>query len=176
MAITTNKNFLQPSGFAISISRENYPNLEYFAKSVSLPSVDVSSADMPVRRSVLPNAGDTIIYGSLDMEVAVDEDLKSYEEMHVWMLNLVNKNYVSSFKSTQATRDPDDATNAANLVPTEADIRISILSSHNNVNRYFKFFQCVPISIGGLELNTEAGAETPLTFPVSFRFTQYELL
>lgn len=174
MAITTNKNFLQPSGFSISISRENYPNLEYFAKTVSLPSVDVGPAETPVRRSVLPHAGDTITYGTLDMDIAVDEDLKSYEEIHLWMIALVNKNYVSQAQASESKRPGRDA--SEELTATDADIRISILSSHNNVNRKFLFNQCVPISIGGLELNTEAGADTPLTFPVSFRFTQYELI
>ena len=35
--LTTNKNYLQPTGFRVIISRQNYPNLEYFAQGVTHP-------------------------------------------------------------------------------------------------------------------------------------------
>ena len=35
--LTDNKNYLQPTGFSVSIDRKNYPNLQYFAQSITHP-------------------------------------------------------------------------------------------------------------------------------------------
>lgn len=160
-----NTNFLQPSGFTVSIDRENYPTVEYFSKAVTLPSVDVNAADIGIRRAVMPSAGDTVTFGTLDFDVAVDEDLNAYNEMYQWMERLVNEKQITKKEAIES-----------GSIATEADITVGILSSHNNVNRRFKFYNCVPISISGFEMNTEAGAETPLVFTTSFRFLQFELI
>lgn len=156
-----NNNFLQPSGFTISISRENYPKLEFFAQAVSHPSVDVAATDMSVRRARIPYAGDTVQFGPLDITFLVDENMESYIEMFDWMRRLVNQNQ---------TPVGDDSN-----IPTEADIIVSVLTSHNNPNRRIKYYNCVPESVTGIELNTQSGAEIPLTFNVSFRCTAFEI-
>ena len=37
--LTTNLNYLQPTSYKITIDRENYPNLEYFAQSITHPGM-----------------------------------------------------------------------------------------------------------------------------------------
>ncbi len=59
--VTTNKNYLQPSGFSVSIERTNYPNLQYFAQSITHPGASVNPVELPGRRiTSLPFAGDKI--------------------------------------------------------------------------------------------------------------------
>lgn len=163
--LTSNINYLQPSGFSVSISRENYPNLEYFAQQISHPSIDVAETMQAARKIQIPTAGDTVTFGTLDVTFLLDEDMTSYTEMFDWMVRLVNEN------QTDQT-----AAIAAGTPSTEADIYVSILSSHNNVIKTIKYYNCVPTSVSNLELNAQLGAEIPLTFNVSFRCLQFELV
>ena len=48
--LTTNLNYLQPTGFKILIDRVKYPNLEYFCQQVDHPSVSTNPVEFPVRR------------------------------------------------------------------------------------------------------------------------------
>ena len=47
MALTDNKNLLQPTGFRVIVERENYGNLEFFAQAVSHPGATVSAVEIP---------------------------------------------------------------------------------------------------------------------------------
>jgi len=163
--LTPNINYLQPSGFNVSISRENYPNLEYFAQAVSHPSIDVGAAEQSARRVRIPTAGDTVTFGPLDITFLLDEDMTSYEEMFNWMVRLVNQKQTNQEQAI------------AEAIPaTEADIIVTVLSSHNNGLKQLKYYNCVPISLSGIELNAQQGAEIPLSFNVSFQCLQFELV
>ena len=54
--LTSNLNYLQPTGFKILIDRAKYPNLEYFCQSVEHPSVTANPIEFPVRRITEPSA------------------------------------------------------------------------------------------------------------------------
>ena len=63
--LTSNVNYLQPTGFKILIDRTRYPNLEFFAQSVSHPSVNATPVELPGKRiTTLPLAGDKLTFGS----------------------------------------------------------------------------------------------------------------
>ena len=75
--LTDNKNFLQPTGFKISIDRTKYGNLEYFCNNVVHPGATVGSVEIPIPRlSGLPIAGDKIQFPELSVDVLLDEDMK----------------------------------------------------------------------------------------------------
>lgn len=48
--LTSNLNYLQPTGFRVTIDRTRYPNLEYFVQSVSHPGATMTPVELPVRR------------------------------------------------------------------------------------------------------------------------------
>jgi hypothetical protein len=59
-------------------------------------------------------------------------------------------------------------------LPTQADISVSILSSHNNQSTRILYKGCNPTSISGLQLSSVASSVEYLTFDVSFQFTGFE--
>jgi hypothetical protein len=159
--LTGNKNYLQPTGFRVIIDRENYPNLEFFAQSVDHP--DVSMTAPTVAYSRIGNVslpGDALEYSELNIQFILDEDIKSYTELYNWIESLVNKNFVKP--------------NSTSEVPTQADISVSILSSHNNQNKRILYKGCNPTSLSGLQLTSIASSVEYLTFNASFVFTGFE--
>lgn len=164
--LTTNKNFLQPTGFTISVDRTNCPNFQYFIQSVNHPGADVAATELPYRNiTSIPLAGDKITYGSLSLDVIVDEDMNSYKEMQEWLEYIVNTGHVTKSQAVQS-----------NQRSTYGDITLNIMSSHNNKVRQIKYFDVIPTSIGSIQLAATAGGVEYITFSAEFRFTQFELV
>lgn len=163
MPLTTNKNFLQPTGFKFVIDRRNYPNLEFFAQSVTHPGATVNPLELPTTRIAgVPLAGDKITYGQLTLEVILDEDMVSYKEIQSWLERIVNDGHV------------DETIN--DKIATYSDITLIIMTSHNNKNVQIKYKDCVPVDVGSIQLASNTSDVTFLTFEVSFRFSSFEII
>lgn len=164
MALTSNKNYLQPTGFKIVIDRKNYGNLEYFAQSVTHPGSSVAPIELPVSRiTSVPLAGDKIDYGELSIDIILDENMESYIEMQGWLERIVNEGQV------------DENRFNSSVIPTYADITVLILSSHNNKTVQIKYNDCVPVNLGSIALASNATDVSYLTFTTSFRFSSFEI-
>lgn len=173
MALTTNVNFLQPTGFGISISRENYPNLEYFAQAVYHPTVNVSAVEVPIRRTRLAMPGDNISYGDLNITFLIDEDMTSYMEMYNWLVRIIEKSHTTSFKGIQLGGFDEETVSE---LPTESDITVSLLTSSNNPNKRIRYYNAFPTSVSDIEMTATQTDITPLQFTSSFRFAYFEIV
>jgi len=159
MSLTANKNYLQPTGFKVVINRVNYPNLNFFAQSISHPDVSLGGPTLPYKRIGNVNfPGDALEYSELNIQFILDEDIESYTELYNWMVDMVNKDF-------KPQTDTD---------PTQMDISVSILTSHNNQNKTVTYKGCNPTSISGLELTSVASTVEYLTFNASFSFTGFQ--
>jgi len=78
---------------------------------------------------------------------------------------MVNENFAGP--GARSSRNSD-------RVPTQADISVSILSSHNNQTKRVIYKGCSPTSLSGLQLTSIATSVEYLTFDVSFTFTGFE--
>lgn len=172
--LTTNVNYLQPTGFAINISREHYPNLQYFCQSVQHPGIDVASVEMPFRRVNVPFPGDKLEFGLVSFTFLLDEDLQGYLEMYQWLRRQVEDDYATSTQSLLNTKT--GGTSIFTEIPTEADITVSILDSYNNVSKQIKYFSAFPTSISTIELSALRADPEPITFDSTFRFAYFEIL
>lgn len=163
MSLTTNKNFLQPTGFKFIINRRNYPNLEFFAQSVTHPGATVNPLELPTTRiASVALAGDKITYSQLSLDVILDEDMQSYKEMQSWLERIVNDGHVDETLDTK--------------IATYSDITVIIMTSHNNKNVQIKYKDCVPVDIGSFQLASNVNDVAFTTFQVSFRFSSFEII
>lgn len=146
--LTTNKNYLNPTGFRLAIDSTLYPNTEYFCSAVSHPDVFVGEGtlNIPGLNSFIP--GDAVSYGTLSVSIIIDEDMTSYIEMVNWLKSVVTS-------SESVTRD----------------ITLQVLSSHSNVSKSIRYKDAFPTNIAQLAFT--AAAEEYLTFDVSFRYSEF---
>lgn len=153
MNVTTNKNFLQPTGFKVVINKEQ-SNIEYFAQSVTHPGSSVNAVEVGIPKlSQLPLLGDKITFSELSINLIIDEDMSGYKEMQTWMEDSIE-----------------------NYEGIEADITLVILTSHNNKNIEIRYKNCIPTNIGAFDLNSTSGDITYLTFDATFRFSHFEII
>jgi len=163
--LTNNINYLQPTSFKISLDRKNYPNLEFFCQSITHPGMLLNSVEVPFRKIAgIPFAGDKITFNELTANIILDEDMSSYEEMYKWIRRLLDT-------------PPTSALNrSANNPPTYADITLHMLSSANNVTKQIRYLDCIPTSLGDIQLESTASGSEFISFAASFRFSYFELM
>ena len=161
--LTTNLNYLQPTSYKLVIDRDNYPNLEYFAQTVTHPGMILNPSEVPFRKIAgVPIVGGTLTFNELSCNIILDEDMTGYNEMYSWIRRVVDNIPVRAIdrKSTQP--------------PTYSDITLSILSSHNNQTKQVRYFECCPVALGDINFESTATGTEFITFNVSFRFTYFE--
>jgi len=162
MAITSNKNYLQPTGFRLVINHEYFANSEYFAQSITHPGASVAPVEVPTSRiNRIPLAGDKINYGEMTADIILDEDMRAYREIQDWLERIVNEGHVPVETSSKQA--------------TASDITLIIQSSHNNKNVTIKYKDCIPTNLGQIQLASNVTDVTFTTFSVSFRFSEFEI-
>ncbi len=165
--LTSNLNYLQPTSYKLTIDRENYPNLEYFAQSVTHPGMIMNPVEMPYKQlSGIPFTGAKLTYNELSANLILDENLSSYDEMYNWMRRLLTQEEIPAIKRNFKTK----------VVPTYSDIVVSILSSHNNKTKQIKYIDCIPIALGDITFESTATGTEFVTFTISFRFSYFDLI
>lgn len=161
--LTDNINYLQPTGFKIVMDRKHFGNITFFATSVLHPNMSLNYVDLPYKRVNTHQVGDKLVFGELQCNIIMDENMTAYTEMYDWMKALVETSAVSSLDRTATQR------------PTYADITVTALTSHNNKVKEIRYKDAIPTSLGDVSFETTAG-EQYITFPVSFTFTYFEIV
>ncbi len=161
--LTKNQNFLQPSGYKISIDRANYPNLEFFVQSVQHPSVSVPMTEITYPRANVHMPGDKLIYDEVTFDLLLDEDMNAYIEMHNWLKRLVEDKVRGASQRHLQTA-------------STADITLTLLSSHNNSTKKFIYRDCVPTNIGGVQMSSNVTDVAFINVPVGFAFTYFDIV
>lgn len=163
--LTTNVNYLQPTGFKLGINRKYFPNVEYFAQSVQHPDMQVSAIEVPYRRlGGIPLTGDKMVFGEMSAMIIMDENLSAYTEMYDWLKSFVEAPDVKPAEAADGAKGP-----------STADITVSILTSHNNISKKIIYRDAVPTLLGDIAFEAAAGDVQYITFPISFRFSYFEI-
>lgn len=166
MALTSNFNYLQPTGFKLVIDRKNYPNLEFFCQDFTHAGVIMNTADLGYKKiSAIPFIGDKLTYNEMLANIILDEDMKSYIEMHNWMRRNLDVDNVTAL----------DRIRNSTAVPTVSDITLSILNSSNNTVAQIIYRDSIPTALTDIQFQATSGAESFLTFGASFRFTYFDI-
>ena len=168
MAITTNFNYLQPTSFKLVIDRTNYPNLEFFVQDFTHAGVIMNAADLSYKKiSAIPFIGDKLTYNEMLANIILDEDMKSYREMHTWMRRILDQDNITAL---------DRFTNNTQRPPSQSDITLSVLSSSNNPIVRIRYKDCIPVALTDIAFNSTTGGTDYITFGASFRFTYFDIL
>lgn len=161
-------NFLQPTGFKVTVSKDQFPYLSFMSQSLIHPSMEVEATEIGRPRiGSVPFLGDKINFGTVTMDVLLDENMNVYGEIFAWMERMVNDTH----RLNRGVLYNAQSTELAGY----ADIRIDILSSANNVNRQFQYVNAFPISLGDIQLASTTD-ETFITCPMTFRFDYFDFL
>ena len=173
--VDINKSILNKNNFKLIIQKT--PTVEYYAQTVTIPGLTFSETIQATGIGVdayFP--GDKISFDTLNVSFLVDEDLENYQEMYNWMTQIVpvadSKDYQrltgSTMNTLGVTSNDEKGENLVSMITLVTN------TNKNLPNRYFRFYDAFPISLGSLEM--QSGSETaPVTCEISFRFNFYDI-
>jgi len=164
-----NTNFLQPSGFTISFSRS--PEITFFANSVSIPDLSISNPRRSTPFSTIPEPGDHVEFGQFQIQFLMDEDMKTYQCIYDWMMQIGFPETHTQFIDGIAATNGDAVGKIENLL---SDITITVLNNHKRPIAKFTFKDCMPSSLSGAELNLTSGVE-PIIASATFDYTLFTM-
>ena len=166
----TNLNYLSPVNFDLLIQK--LPKTRYFCTGVNIPSINFSEALMDTKlaiQSALP--GDKITFDPLTVKFVVDEDMKNYQEIFDWIMDLGPGIDSADFKSLvggTAPRKGDD-------LQMYSDATLMINTSSNNANIEINFIDCFPTSLGAIDFTTDAEDVAYASCDLTLRYTYYTI-
>ena len=170
-----NKSILNKNNFRLLI--EKVPAVEYYVQTVSIPGLSFNETVQPVGMGVDAYFhGDKVEFETLNVSFLVDEDLKNYQEMYDWMTGIVPVKDSDDYGSLTGGQKNTLGVSGQDLDDLKTTSQITLVTNTNkNIpNRYFRFYDAFPISLGALEL--QSGAEAvPVTCDVQFRFNYYDI-
>lgn len=153
MPLTDNINFLSPTGFKLTINREKYGNLEFFITRFSIPSISIGEVATNHRGAIGYVPGEVVTYDSLNINFAIDEDMNNYQEIFDWIHS-----------------------NVSNQKIEYQDMILSVMSSHNNLNKQFQFRDAFPTNLSGIEFSTQNSDIEYLQADVTFRYGSFSII
>lgn len=173
--VDINKSLLNKNNFRLLIDK--VPTVEYYVQSVNIPGLQFTEVNQPFGIGVdafFP--GDKVTFDTLSVTFLVDEDLENFKEMYDWMQAIVPVSSGADFKSfvESTTVSSGELAKINNDLNQYAQITLITNTNKNLPNKYFRFYDCFPIKLGGLELQSGADSET-VTCNIEFRFTYYDI-
>ena len=183
----TKLDYASPTQFKFNIIK--LPKVTYFCTRVNVPGVTLGGTiDQQTRFKDIPQPGDKLTYGELDMTFLVDENLENYQEIHGWLRGIGFPGGHKEFKNlldggtdrfpTSKNSTLGDAGRVKFKAPSTggifSDATLNILTSKNNPVTEVRFNDCFPISLSSLQYNQQATDTDYLTATVTFEYKLYD--
>ena len=162
-------NPLQANQYIFSVNK--IPSLTFFAQSANLPDLTLGSQTMSTRINDIKMPGDSLEFGSLMVRFTVDEKFKNYKAVAKWMIALgfPEDNQQFSRFIVEQQSDLDE------YMKTVSDATLGILDSANNPVATITFIDCFPVSLSGLEFDSEATQSSTIKATAVFEYTHYKM-
>ena len=166
----SNPNFLHPNKFVFSFARA--PNLQYFCQSVTVPGLSIGEAMFNTPFVDLFSPGDKPMYDLLNVTFLIDEDLKSWLEIHDWLRAM---SFPESYADYKNMGKLNKFAGNQPKFPQFHDASLTLFSSANTPRFRFKFKDAFPTTLSTFVINSADSPDEILTADATFRFAYYNV-
>ena len=156
-----NTSFLSPIGFKFQLN--NFPAVNYFCQSATLPGISISSISVPTPLKAIDIAGDEVNFEELSIKFIVDENMKNWLSIYDWIIGL-------GFPTKEGQEKYAKLAVAKELT---TDATLTVLTSNMNPQINFVFRECFPISLSAVAFDSGGTDIDYVTADVSFRYDVY---
>jgi hypothetical protein len=166
----TNPNPLQPNKFLLNFSR--LPNIQYFCQSVSVPGLSLSEAVITNPFVDIYSPGEKAIYDLLNVTFIIDEELKSWIEVHDWLRAMT---FPTKFEEYRQLPSLTKNVEGDPKFPQFSDASITIFSSSMKPYYRIKYIDVFPTTLSTFILNAQDGPDTIMTADATFRYSYFDI-
>jgi hypothetical protein len=165
-----NQDLLQSAKFILSFPR--LTAVQFFCQAANVPGLLCNPAIQATPFSDLPIAGDKLVYGTLDVEFLLDEELQTWISIHDWMRGLSFPAEFEEYKNLKHLSRYSEQVK----YPQYADAELISLSASGQPLVKFHFIELFPISLSRIEYDIRIGSEKTMTATSSFKFKRYNII
>ena len=156
-----NTSFLSPIGFKFQLN--NFPAVNYFCQSATLPGISISAIDVATPLKSIQIAGDEVNFEELTIKFIVDENMKNWLSIYDWIVGL-------GFPTPEGQAKYKKLSVASELT---TDATLTVLTSNMNPQLNFVFRECFPLSLSSVPFDSGGTDIDYVTADVSFRYDVY---
>ena len=165
-----------------------FPITEWFVTRANIPGVSLGQAVQATPFTDMPVVGDKLTYDDFYFTFIVDEQLKNYQEMHNWLVNI---GFPASGSQFKAQARPDGTTRAKQQVIDRSsgtgrivdmvdrvlysDIEMFILSSKNNPVVKIQMYEAFPTSLTAIEYSSQESDTTYAECTCTFAYAYFTI-
>ena len=157
----TNINILSPNGFKFQLC--NFPEVNYFVQSASLPGISISSISVPTPLKAIDLAGDEINFEELTIKFIVDENMKNWLSIYDWIIGLGFPTEEGQAKYKKLSENSELTTDAT----------LTVLTGNMNPQINFVFQNCFPLNLSSIAFDSGVTDIDYVSADVSFRYDVY---
>ena len=169
-----NPNFQHPNKFQLNFSR--LPNMQYFCQSVSIPGISMSEVPRNTPFVDIYSPGEKAIYDLLNVTFMVDEELKSWLEIHDWIRAMTKvKDFEEYRKLPILNKYASTSHDIRGDFPQYSDASLVLFSSSNKEYFRFKFYDVFPTTLSTFVMNTQDSPDSIITADATFRYSYYDI-
>lgn len=167
----SNIDLLQSTKFRLTFDR--LPGLTYFCQTANFPGVSLTEVMRNTPFVDLYAPGEKIVYDTFNVTFIVDEDLRSWTEVHDWIRSMTFPTSFEEYASLSRQAVGSQIGLNATLNPQYSAGALTLFTNKNNPNFRLKFVDLFPTSLSTIILNTQDTAEVVITADATFRFAYY---
>ena len=156
-----NTNFLSPIGFKFQLN--NFPAVNYFCQSATLPGISISAIDVATPLKTIAMAGDEVSFEELSIKFIVDENMKNWLSIYDWIIGLGFPSEEGQAKYRKLKKDSELTTDAT----------LTVLTSNMNPQIHFRFQECFRLSLSSIAFDSGGTDIDYVTADASFRYDVY---
>ena len=161
-----NQSFLSPLGFKLQIKKT--PHVNYFVQKVTIPNVSLGTADIDSPFTKIPFPGTKLSFGNLQVTFKVDEDMANYLEIYSWLRDVGFPDNFAQYSNIAG----QSVTSGAGVF---SDITLITLSSAMNPNKEITFFDCFPVDLSSIDLDSTSADVEYVTATVTFANRRFDV-
>jgi hypothetical protein len=155
-------NYFSPLEFVVTVKR--LPNVQFFTQRATIPSVTKQPIDKPTPFKTIFETGDRISYSELNLTFIVDEKMNNYIEVFNWMKGLTFPENFDQYKKLAESEEG-----------LRSDISIVVMNSNKNPSISIDYYDCFPISLSEVLLDT---TQNDIIYPeatVTFQYNYFSI-
>ena len=156
------QNYLSPLEFIVTIKR--LPGIQFFTQRAEVPAISINSIERATPFKTIFEQGDKITYSELNLSFLVDENMLNYQEVFNWMKSIA---FPDTFSQHKILADSQEG--------LRSDISIVIKNSHKNPSIRLDYFDCFPLSLSTISLDT---TNSDIIYPevnVIFQYNHFDI-
>lgn len=162
-------NALSPNGFLFSI--EKLPGVSFFAQQVNLPDLSIGAPEVGTSLSTMLMTGETLTYGSLNVQFLVDEKMDNFVAVHNWLVGL---GFPQSHGQYEKFLADDGRPAQAELPKHYSDAVLAILGTNNKPVRSIRFIDAFPTNLDSIMFSSVNDDVQYIGGNATFRYSYYK--